>query len=113
MQMIEGVVLNLITNATDAMKNIEEEKKINISSTVINNNIVLKVSDSGPGVHAELQNKIFDPFFTTKNGSTGIGLSLCQRIIADHGGSMQTSKSQLGGARFTIEIPITQGKKEK
>jgi PAS domain S-box-containing protein len=113
LQMIEGVILNLITNATEAMKNIERSKKIRISSYVKNNNIYVAVSDAGPGINAELQDKIFDPFYTTKNGSTGIGLSLSQRIIADHGGSMSVSNSRLGGARFTIEMPIEHGKKEK
>ena len=54
----------------------------------------------------DIRDKILDPFFTTKSDSTGIGLSLCHRIINDHGGSLTVSDSDLGGAEFRIEIPI-------
>jgi signal transduction histidine kinase len=57
--------------------------------------------------------KIFDPFFTTKSSSTGIGLSLCQRIVHDHGGVLGVSTGPLGGAEFTFSIPIRKGDKEK
>ena len=54
----------------------------------------------------DTKKRIFDPFFTTKNDSTGIGLSLCHRIVTDHGGVMTVSESELGGASFRIEIPL-------
>ena len=104
--LIEEVILNLITNAAEAMKNMDGEKKIEIASFIENNRIILKVSDSGPGVPSALKEKIFDPFYTTKSESTGIGLSLSHRIITDHGGSLGISKSKWGGAEFVIEIPI-------
>ena len=88
------------------MKKIEGEKIIGVTSSKQENNIVVKVSDSGPGVPLELKEKVFDPFYTTKNGSTGIGLSLGHRIITDHGGSLSISQSKWGGAEFVIEIPI-------
>ncbi|MBW1862336.1 MAG: PAS domain S-box protein [Deltaproteobacteria bacterium] len=105
-QLIEEVILNIITNASEAMKSMDGAKKIEVSSSIENNNILVKVSDSGPGVPSSLKDKIFDPFYTTKNGSTGIGLSLAHRIITDHGGSLNISKSKWGGAEFVIEIPI-------
>ena len=104
--LIEEVILNLITNAAEAMKNMDGEKKIEVASFMENNRIILKVSDSGPGVPSALKDKIFDPFYTTKSESTGIGLSLSHRIITDHGGSLGISKSKWGGAEFLIEIPI-------
>jgi PAS domain S-box-containing protein len=104
--LIEEVILNLITNATEAMKNVDGAKKIDVISSVKNDRIIVSVSDSGPGVTSDLKGKIFDPFYTTKNGSTGIGLSLCHRIITDHGGSLRVSTSKLGGAEFVIEIPV-------
>ncbi len=109
-QMIEGVVLNLLTNASEAMKDLAQKKKMRITSYVKNDRVFITVSDSGPGVKSGLEDKIFDPFYTTKNGSTGIGLSLSQRIIMDHGGFLSASKSRWGGARFVIEIPLTQDK---
>ncbi|MBN2374448.1 PAS domain S-box protein [bacterium] len=104
--MITQVVLNLINNAAEAMKNTDGEKIIEIKSYKESQNILVSVSDSGPGVPSTIRNKIFDPFYTTKNGSTGIGLSLCNRIVKDHGGSLHLFTSKWGGARFVIKIPI-------
>jgi PAS domain S-box-containing protein len=103
--LIEQVILNLITNAAEAMKKVDGVKKIEVASSMENDRIIVRISDSGPGVPLYLRDKIFDPFYTTKNGSTGIGLSLSHRIVTDHGGSLDVSESRLGGAEFTIEIP--------
>jgi signal transduction histidine kinase len=105
-RLLEQVVLNLITNAAEAMKAMEGDKHIEICSAVEGDHVVVKISDSGPGVALHLRDKVFDPFYTTKNGSTGIGLSLCHRIITDHGGSMEISTSTWGGAEFKIMLPI-------
>ena len=105
-QLIEQVILNLITNAVEAMKNVSGVKQIKVTSLAESNRILLKISDSGPGVPSNLREKIFDPFFTSKTESTGIGLSLCHRIMTDHGGSLSVSESRWGGAEFTIEILI-------
>ena len=104
--MIEQVILNLITNAAEAMKNFEAEKKIRVSSSAQDGLIRVTVADSGPGVPEQERGEIFDPFFTTKNGSSGIGLSLSHRIITDHGGTMHVSASKWGGAEFIIKIPL-------
>jgi signal transduction histidine kinase len=105
-QLMEQVMLNLITNAAEAMKDKEDNKIIAVTSAVERNHIQVKVSDSGPGVPPEVREMIFDPFYTTKNESSGIGLSLSHRIITDHGGSLSVSDSELGGAEFRIEIPV-------
>ena len=104
--LIEEVILNLITNATEAMKSIDGVKIIKVISSVKKHRILVRVSDSGPGVTPDLKDKIFDPFYSTKNGSTGIGLSINHRIITDHGGSLTVYSSKWGGAEFVIEIPI-------
>jgi PAS domain S-box-containing protein len=108
-QLIEQVILNLLTNAAEAMKNVEGEKRIGVSSSLENDCIIVKVCDSGPGVPFHIKEKVFDPFYTTKNGSTGIGLSLSHRIITDHGGSLDVYPSEWGGAEFRIEIPLGRG----
>jgi PAS domain S-box-containing protein len=112
-QLIEHVILNLITNASEAMKDMERGKKIFIGTSRKGDKLLVSVDDTGPGVHPNLVQKIFDPFFTTKSSSTGIGLSLCQRIIHDHGGTLGISTSPLGGAKFTFSIPIRKGGKEQ
>jgi len=105
-QLIEQVMLNLITNAAEAMKNTAEDKIIAVTSAVEKDRIQVKVSDSGPGVSLNVREMIFDPFYTTKDGNSGIGLSLSHRIITDHGGTLTVSAGELGGAEFRIEIPI-------
>jgi len=104
-QMIEQVILNLISNASEAMKNIDKDKMIHISSSLEDSTACIRVSDSGPGVPKDIVNNILDPFYTTKSDSSGIGLSICHRIITDHGGSIDISTADLGGAEFSIMIP--------
>jgi len=108
--LIEEVLLNLIMNASQAMENTAGEKIIEITSSVKGSAILIGVADSGPGVPPVLRKKIFDPFFTTKKDSSGIGLSVCHRIIADHGGSLSVLTSKWGGAEFRVEIPIEKRK---
>jgi PAS domain S-box-containing protein len=109
--LIEETVLNLLNNAGEAMKTMETGKKIVVTSVVDNNNqIIIRVSDSGPGVSLDIRDKIFDPYFTTRSEGTGIGLSLSHRIITDHGGTLTVADSELGGAEFRIAIPIKRGK---
>jgi PAS domain S-box-containing protein len=104
--LLEEVVLNLITNAADAMRDTTEDKRIRVVSSKAQNNVLIQVADSGPGIPQHIQDKVFDPFFTTKSDSSGIGLSLSHRIISDHGGSIDIDVSDLGGAEFTIALPI-------
>ncbi|MGD8389304.1 MAG: ATP-binding protein [Desulfobacteraceae bacterium] len=106
--LIEQVILNLITNAAEAMKNQEGMRKIELTSSADDKNFTLNISDSGSGVVLHLRDKIFDPFYTTKNGSTGIGLSLSHRIVTDHGGSLEIASSQWGGAKFIVKLPVEQ-----
>jgi len=104
--LIEEMALNILNNATEAMKTMAADKKIVVTSNVEDESIILTFSDSGPGIAPEIKDKIFDPYFTTKSDGTGIGLSISHRIVTDHGGSLTVSDSDLGGAEFRIEIPI-------
>lgn len=105
-QLIEQVILNLITNAAKAVEFYNGLKIIGVESYSENNTLFIRVSDSGPGVPLELKDKIFDPFYTTKEEGSGIGLNIAQRIIADHNGSISLGTSKWGGAEFTIRLPI-------
>ncbi len=105
-QLMEQVLLNLILNAREALSGVEGVKRISISARGTRNAILLKVADSGPGVPVELRGKIFEPFFSTKASGSGIGLSLSQKIILDHGGRIDVSPAELGGAEFTVRLPI-------
>ncbi len=104
--LIEQVILNLITNAAEAMKDYSGEKTILLKTYLQSKKVVISVRDTGPGIPMAQQSKIFDPFYTTKTNSAGIGLSICHRIIIDHGGALKFSSSRNGGAEFIIELPL-------
>jgi PAS domain S-box-containing protein len=104
--LIEQVVLNLITNAARAMEKSNGNRIVEIASSAANNTLSIQVADSGPGVPLEIREKIFDPFFTTSEEGSGIGLNIAQRIVADHNGSIALHTSKWGGAEFRIELPI-------
>jgi signal transduction histidine kinase len=104
--LIEQVVLNLITNAAEAMKEYDGKKIIELATYKKMDCIAISIKDSGPGIPLSRQSKIFDPFYTTKTNSSGIGLSICHRIITDHGGSLRFNSGTKEGARFVIELPL-------
>ncbi len=106
-QQIEQVIMNLITNASEALKKSDKDKSIKIATRFEQQSVIVKVSDSGPGISKLEAKKIFNPFYTTKSDGSGIGLSICQRIIADHKGTIAVSQSAAGGAEFSIRIPAT------
>jgi len=105
-QLIEQVLLNLITNAAEAMLGSGGEKRIHIRTAAHEGGVTVAVTDTGPGIAPQVQARIFDPFYTTKREGMGIGLNLCQRIIADHGGTLRVSCPETGGTRFTIFLPF-------
>jgi PAS domain S-box-containing protein len=105
--MIERVMLNLINNAAEAMRRPEiREKHLEIALESDHQKAMIRVSDSGTGIPADAVRKIFDPFYSTKSYGTGIGLSLCHRIITDHRGSLDVSAGRRGGAEFIIQLPL-------
>lgn len=105
-RLLAQVLLNLITNAVQAMAERKEGKELEISTNVVEGRIVIRVADSGPGVPAPIRLKIFDPFYTTRKAGHGIGLSFCHRVVADHGGTLRVEESRWGGAEFVITLPL-------
>ncbi|MCP4714876.1 MAG: PAS domain S-box protein [Deltaproteobacteria bacterium] len=108
-QLIEQVMLNLITNAAEAIKTIADRGTIEIDVSQRDEHVRVAVHDSGPGIPVNDQEKIFEPFFTTRSDGSGIGLSITNRIISNHGGSMEPAVSRLGGACLSIQIPVSRG----
>lgn len=97
------VLINLIRNSFQAM---EHTGTVRLSLRTEERMAVVEVEDTGKGIAAENLVKIFDPFYTTKEEGTGLGLSLCQKIVEDHGGRI-TVHSELGiGTTFTLRIPL-------
>ncbi len=103
------VFLNLINNASDAIKETGDRGKIKISTRHVWNKIVVKVEDSGRGIPEDVANRIFDPFFTTKGvgKGTGLGLSISYGIITEHGGNIYASSKLGKGTVFVVELPVT------
>ena len=107
------VFTNLLSNAADALsENPSRDGTIRVQSTKHARDgkpgVNITVEDNGPGVPDELRDKILRPFFTTKASGvgTGLGLPICARIIAAHGGHLDIERSEaLGGARFVVWLP--------
>jgi signal transduction histidine kinase len=100
--LIDQVVINLMLNAIDAVKEVEDPK-IAILATLNNNNrVVIDFQDNGKGIHPDIMDKIFMPFFTSKKHGSGIGLSLSRQIMRLHKGSI-TVRSKVGeGTVFSL-----------
>jgi two-component system NtrC family sensor kinase len=105
---IEQVLINLLTNARDALEAVENPV-IKMGIQRRGDRLFLEISDNGIGINSELQHKIFDPFFTTKdpNKGTGLGLSIVNSIIEEHKGRIELKSGHGGqGATFIIELPV-------
>lgn len=102
---LEQVILNLLNNACDAVLS-SEERWIKLQVKETGGNVEISVTDSGPGISPELEQKIFLAFFTTKpvGQGTGLGLSLSQNIISSHRGSLRLDRST-PHTRFVITLP--------
>jgi len=105
------VILNLVINAKQALDNLEEPKKINVSLGLdpTGKSIELRVSDNGVGIPADIRDSIFDPFFTTKKvgEGTGMGLSLVRGIVIAHGGDIVLLNEADAGSHFLVTVPHT------
>lgn len=99
------VLLNLIQNALQAMGS---EGTLRIEADVAGPSLVLRISDTGPGIPSGRRDKIFRPFFTTKPGGTGLGLAISERIVREHGGGLTFETSEGKGTTFIIQIPLTE-----
>jgi signal transduction histidine kinase len=101
------VILNLITNAIDAMGSITERPRLLRvrSETNESDAVVVTVEDSGAGLDPKSTDRIFDAFFTTKSHGMGIGLAICRSIIEAHGGRISASPGNPHGAVFQVVLP--------
>ena len=102
------VLLNLVTNAEQAIREVRESGRIQIRLAPSGGNVVLTVQDDGVGILPEALPKLFDPFYTTKRpgGGTGLGLSICLSIVREHGGTIQAESLPGGGSAFKVYLPL-------
>ena len=103
---LQQVVMNLIVNSIDAMKEVEGMREMVIASQPAEDGqILVSVSDTGIGLPQQLADRIFDPFFTTKPHGTGMGLRISRSIIESHGGRLWAVGSSGRGATFHLKLP--------
>ena len=118
---IQQVLLNLVINAEQAMLSAHGRGSLVVATRhdLERNSLILEVTDDGPGVPVDVEDKIFDPFFTTKEvgQGTGLGLTVAHAIVHEHGGRIRvTAPAPMPGGRprrgasFVVELPLTDTK---
>jgi two-component system sensor histidine kinase HydH len=103
-------LMNLVINAVQA---VEKNGRVQVSATksTTGDTLVLQVQDNGPGIPANKLEEVFDPYFTTKPEGIGLGLWIARQIAVAHGGTLRTENAPVGGAIFTLLLPLI--RKEK
>jgi signal transduction histidine kinase len=106
---IQQVLINLFMNAADAMNEKQSPRKVISVVTELDERqrqLRLRVEDTGTGIPAEVMNRIFEPHFTTKPTGNGFGLATSYRILQNHGGRISASNLPVGGACFSLNLPV-------
>jgi PAS domain S-box-containing protein len=103
---VQQVMMNLIMNSIDALKNLEQTRAVSIKSqSVGNRELVISVSDNGVGLPPQQSDQIFDAFFTTKPQGIGLGLRISRTIVEAHGGRLWATDNPPRGATFYFTLP--------
>ncbi|KON88605.1 hypothetical protein AF332_18550 [Sporosarcina globispora] len=104
---IKQVLINIIKNALEACESVhDQEGKINLKARTFNQKVFIIIEDNGPGMTEETIRQLFVPFYTTKEKGTGIGLSICRKIIEEHDGMINVHSNLPQGTVFEIELPL-------
>ena len=106
---LQQVIINLVVNAIDAMKDTPTENRIiSIRTSHVEEFAELSVSDRGSGIPEDKLKEVFEPFFTSKAEGMGMGLSIARSIIQAHAGEISAKNRDHGGASFRIMLPFVQ-----
>jgi len=106
---LQQVVLNLVRNAIDAMVSVNERPRVlSASSKVSDGYVSVKIADTGVGIACTGRERLFDALYTTKSDGLGLGLSICRKIIAVHGGRLWLEENTANGATFIFTLPFRQ-----
>ena len=104
---LQQVILNLVVNGIDAMKDTPSENRIiSIRTSRVEKFAQLSVSDRGSGIPEDKLKEVFEPFFTSKAEGMGMGLSIARTIIEAHNGQIWAKNRDHGGASFRIKLPL-------
>ncbi len=105
---LQQVLMNLMMNSIDAMKEVDGTRELTLKSQRgENGQVLILVTDTGEGLPPEQPDKIFEAFFTTKTHGTGMGLRISRSIIESHGGHLWAADNSPRGATFQFTLPVT------
>jgi C4-dicarboxylate-specific signal transduction histidine kinase len=103
---LQQVLMNLMVNGIDAMRDVDGTRELAVKSEQVENEqVVVSVSDTGPGLPPQQAEQIFDAFFTTKPHGTGMGLRISRTIVESHGGRLWAAENSPRGASFHLTLP--------
>jgi PAS domain S-box-containing protein len=105
-EQLRPLFLNILLNAAQAMQG---QGEVRVAIARRDGQCLLSVTDTGPGIPAEVREHIFEPFYTTKHRGTGLGLAIARRVIEMHGGSIGASCQPGGGTTIEITLPLREG----
>lgn len=103
---LQQVLVNLVTNAADAMRDQAGPRRISIEMAEHDDKARVRVVDTGPGIPEENLGRLFEPFFTTKSSGIGMGLQICRSAVETMGGQLTVTNVDGGGACFTFDLPL-------
>lgn len=105
---LQQVVLNLMVNAFEAMRQVRgQERELTIETSIADSeHIVFLVRDTGPGIPAKQIDRVFEPFFTTKKEGLGMGLAICRSMVELHGGQISVANNAEKGVTFRVVLPV-------
>ncbi len=106
--LLRQVMLNLVKNAQDAIRESGVGSSITVRTGRIGETFLIEVIDDGPGVPTEIADRVFEQFFTTKPSGrgTGLGLAISRKILEDHGGELLLTHGEKCGAGFVLRLPV-------
>ncbi|MBI5213202.1 MAG: HAMP domain-containing protein [Nitrospirae bacterium] len=103
-EQFKRVLINIIDNAIKAMNG---KGLIDISVKIHENNVIIDIADTGPGIRNEEKERLFIPYFSKRKDGTGLGLAIANKIVTDHGGRILIRDNTPQGSIFTVEIPVS------
>jgi two-component system sensor histidine kinase FlrB len=99
---LTGALVNLLENA---MQNCPPGARVSLASRLENDQVRLRVADTGPGIEPAMLERLFEPFFTTRLDGTGLGLAIVRSVAQAHGGEVEVQSTPGRGSVFTLRLP--------
>jgi C4-dicarboxylate-specific signal transduction histidine kinase len=105
---VQQVMMNLMMNSMDAMKDVDQARELSIRSQRLEDGqVLISVTDTGVGLPPQQTSQIFDAFFTTKSHGLGMGLRISRSIVESHGGRLWAADNSPHGASFCFTLPVS------